>query len=179
MMRSEHIKDYVNDYFKTDITSKTRDRELFIYPRQVYYALCRKFCEPEESGYSISQTIGKNHATRINGLKRFDDYYGQGFYEPFSVAFNTISGFIVDNDLINPAKRLKTAKQVELEYKMKIINLINQRQKVIANIKRKCALFEKNDVFHEVFDLPENELKEFEQLAKVFLKRKKRELECA
>lgn len=175
-MTSEHIKSYVNDYFKTDIGTKSRNRELHIYPRMVYYALCEEFTSGE-SGYAIAKMVGVTHATRIHALRQWKVYHGQTFFKDYTEAFLIISKFIVDNNLNDPHKKLKTIEEIQEEYKNKFLRLIDKQQRVISNIKKKCELLERSKTFNEILELSDSDIKEFEQLTKVFLKRKKRELE--
>lgn len=64
-----------------DITKETRERP-YVYARFVYYKLCKDLTT---LGYThIGKSIGKNHATIINGIKIFDNVIST--QEPYFMA---------------------------------------------------------------------------------------------
>lgn len=173
-MESKYIKSLVEQKFKINLSEFKRDREL-VYKRRVYYALADVFCR-EESGTQIANTIGQDHATRLHSIKEWDKIHDQKYFEVFKEAFNEIKEFIESHHLNKePEKALKTPKEIENEYRGKMIRLIEQNHKVISTLKHKSELFSKDKIFQEIFDLPESDLQEFKQLAKIFLKRKHHE----
>jgi hypothetical protein len=71
------IKEEIEDYFKIELDSKARRREL-TYPRSIYYMLARR--HTTHSLNEIGKSIGKNHATVLNSLNKT---FGELDYEPY------------------------------------------------------------------------------------------------
>ena len=71
------IKEEIENYFKVELDSRVRSREL-TYPRCIYYMLARK--HTAHSLHEVGKSIGKNHATVINGLNKT---FGELSYEPY------------------------------------------------------------------------------------------------
>lgn len=75
-MELKTIIDLVNDYYETDISLKTRKREVS-EPRQVYMYLSINLFRRNTKMFTfreISEAVGlTNHATTIHGAKRIAD----------------------------------------------------------------------------------------------------------
>jgi hypothetical protein len=61
----QSIKEEIESFFDIELDSNVRSRKL-TYPRSIYYSICRK--HTPHSLQQIGESIGKNHATVINGL---------------------------------------------------------------------------------------------------------------
>lgn len=67
------IANKVEKVFGIEITKDTRIRTI-IYARASFYYLCRKYIRPVPPLSVIGGFVGRDHATVINSLKRFDEY---------------------------------------------------------------------------------------------------------
>lgn len=128
MIKLEHIKGFVDEYFDKDVSKRTRfgGRPMMRY---VYYKLAR-----ENTPFvfaDIGKEVNRNHATVIHGIKKFQDEYNQKHFLPFKNAYLHISELIKEENL---------------------------------KVKKNIIL--------EIYELPKNEVKEFEQMAKQFLEMK-------
>tara|TARA_B100001057_G_scaffold20991_2_gene19431 strand:- start:1171 stop:1569 length:399 start_codon:yes stop_codon:yes gene_type:complete len=71
-MKFTEIQKYVNEHFKLDITKKTRIKN-YVEARYIYFKLCQDFGETRTLS-SIGQSINKDHATVLHGLKTISDW---------------------------------------------------------------------------------------------------------
>ena len=88
-MELEKLKELVENYYGISLDLKSRKR-LYIEARYIYFYLCRNFTN--FSLAKIGASVGKDHATVLNGLKKLDglrQWYGstnENFYELYSLA---------------------------------------------------------------------------------------------
>lgn len=88
-MELEKIKELVENYYGISLELKSRQR-LYIEARYIYFYLCRNFTN--FSLAKIGESVGKDHATVLNGLKKLDglrQWYrstNENFYELYSLA---------------------------------------------------------------------------------------------
>lgn len=73
----QSIKEEIENFFEVQLDSNVRSRKL-TYPRSIYYSICRK--HTPHSLHQIGESIGKNHATVINGL---NSTINEIHYEPY------------------------------------------------------------------------------------------------
>lgn len=79
------IRDYVNEIFDTDISVKNR-KAFYIECRWIYYCLCLTYGDFTYS--EISTAINRVHATAINGIVEFKNYYN--YNSEFNKKVNSI-----------------------------------------------------------------------------------------
>jgi len=90
-----YIKNLINNRLDIDsICDKTNERP-FPYYRNVYFRLCKDFC-----GRCSLEKIGKecnnrDHATVLHGLKRFEEFKGQSFFEPYYQLYMELFRYIL------------------------------------------------------------------------------------
>lgn len=85
----EKFKELIENYYGITLTEKSR-KQVYIQARYIYFYLCRNFTN--FSLAKIGASVGKDHATVLNGLKKLDGLrqgYGSvndNFYELYSLA---------------------------------------------------------------------------------------------
>lgn len=172
-MRSKFIKEIVEEEFNIpDISKKNREPNT-LYPRYVYYALCRKFSP--ESLNAIASTVGQDHATAIHALKRFEDYKGQEFFSTHYRGFKTICESMKEHvreiESKKEVEEFEAIREIQSKYNEKYMELLKKSHAIISSLKRRNKMLT-SDIFQEIADLPEEDFNEFESLSKLFLKRK-------
>tara|TARA_B100001939_G_C16847252_1_gene575753 strand:- start:354 stop:821 length:468 start_codon:yes stop_codon:yes gene_type:complete len=70
-MKQKLIRQIVEEYFNLQLIRETRRRE-YVEARAFYYKFCKLFCKL--SLQAIGESLGKNHATVLNGLNRLDGW---------------------------------------------------------------------------------------------------------
>ena len=76
-MELKQIRKIVENHTKIDIGDKSRIQK-FVYTRAMYFYLCREYTL--FSLKEIGESIGKNHATVIHGIKLFNDWISEHEY---------------------------------------------------------------------------------------------------
>lgn len=69
-MTIEEIKEVVDEVFKTDLNTKSRETS-DIVPKFVYYTLARRYTK--ETFQSVANITGCTHSAVINGIKKLDN----------------------------------------------------------------------------------------------------------
>ena len=78
-----------------DISDKCRSREL-AQARFIYFKLSKKFC-PIRSLSAVGREVKRDHATVINGLKKWDT---EIIYDPYmEIIYNRIASILSNNSI--------------------------------------------------------------------------------
>ena len=83
-MTTQEIKTLVEQETNNTLNTKTRKRDI-VYTRAVYFKLCKTHTKKPLS--DIGTTVGRDHATVLNGIKLFDNVlveYEDGYLELFT-----------------------------------------------------------------------------------------------
>jgi len=123
-------------HFGLDIGKKSREFK-YIFARACYYYLLRKFTT--YSLHDIGKSIGKNHATVINGLKQLDGMI-QCKEINISLYNSLMSKFNVD---MENGKAKVTLKQLVLDYNYLLLE----------NDKLKAQIEELKETIYKLADL--------------------------
>ena len=123
-------------HFGLDIGKKSREFK-YIFARACYYYLLRKFTT--YSLHDIGRSIGKNHATVINGLKQLDGMI-QCKEINISLYNSLMSKFNVD---MENGKAKVTLKQLVLDYNYLLLE----------NDKLKAQIEELKETIYKLADL--------------------------
>lgn len=152
------IKEYLEEVTELDLTSKKRDRHL-CYTRYVCFALCRGLTN--RSLAEIGSLFNRDHATVLNGLKRFEEHKDQVYFEEyFKIYQNTIIQFKKLTVEIPKLKSLSTSEELKIEYDLKIDKIISKYRAIINKQNIKLNRYETVPVFGKISELPENEFNE-------------------
>lgn len=73
-MELKQIREIVEKHTKIDIGDKSRIQK-FVYTRAMYFTLCREYTLFGLA--EIGNSIGKNHATVLHGIKLFNDWISE------------------------------------------------------------------------------------------------------
>ena len=147
-MNSITIRNAVESLFNTQIHIPSREREI-VYMRSIYYKLCKEFTF--ESLTKIGNTVNKDHATVIHGLKIFEniinplwekDYYQK--YLKLQAQLNTKTKLTV--------KRSDPNKFYREKYRIKLL-----QNKEIYKFARTC-LSKMDSMGHKFTDVLRNQL---------------------
>ena len=147
-MNSITIRNAVESLFNTQIHISSREREI-VYMRSIYYKLCKEFTF--ESLTKIGNTVNKDHATVIHGLKIFEniinplwekDYYQK--YLKLQAQLNTKTKLTV--------KRSDPNKFYREKYRIKLL-----QNKEIYKFARTC-LSKMDSMGHKFTDVLRNQL---------------------
>lgn len=123
LKKFDEIKQCVNLYYNIDCMKVCRDR-IYVEARMVLYRILRDL---KYSYTEIANLVGKNHATIINGLHKFDAYTK---YDPdLLTAYHDIrDNYFVSNEE-NPIFFMSNEGLINLvislEKQIKILNLMN------------------------------------------------------
>lgn len=69
-----HIKKTVENFFTINLATKKRTLE-YVEARAIYYKLCQEFCPSEFRFTQVGQSVDRNHATVMHGIKTFESLY--------------------------------------------------------------------------------------------------------
>jgi len=131
-----------------DIKKNTRKRD-FMYGRMIYYYFARKMTD-----YSFSKIgifMGKDHATVIHALKKYEEYK---VYEDVRRITDKVSSILPETYKIK-----KDASQLSNEH---LISRNRRLEKQISLLRVKKG-FEYNSFLDEINELPSNLKQEFEK----------------
>jgi hypothetical protein len=74
-MRTNRIKELVEDHFDVDLSSKTRRRTV-VHCRFLYYHLAYNHSSEGQSFASVGKTVGGfDHATVLYGVRQYENLY--------------------------------------------------------------------------------------------------------
>jgi len=114
-MNKETIKQLVENYFKIDITTKTRKRE-YVEARAIYYKLLRDHTRMSLS--AIGETMNKDHTTVLHFTRKIKDWME---YDPqIKQDYETLNNRILHAKTLNPDEFEKATSMegfYEKEYK--------------------------------------------------------------
>ena len=180
-MSPEYIKEKVEQWFNIEDITKNKKSRL-VNARYVYIALCRQF--NESSHEEIGKVINVSHPASVQGMQKFTNFYEQPFFQEFKDGhiqlretfkklikdfdFRQRNKHIFDKDFNFSSELLK----VKSEYGVKLIKIIEKNHIIINNYEKKLKIHRNSDALTKVSKLEGADFKEFENLAKVFLKRK-------
>jgi len=180
-MSPEYIKEKVEQWFNIEDMTINRTSRL-VHCRYVYFALCRKFTKL--SHQSIAEIIGTKHSTSVTGMKKFKRFYRMVFFSEFKEGYLELSerfkasindenfreknpnaynsNFNYDDELL----------KIKEEYLEKLFVIVDKNTKIVRKYEKRLKIHRNSDALTEVSKLEDADFKEFENLAKVFLKRK-------
>tara|TARA_B100001287_G_scaffold276169_1_gene286064 strand:- start:4551 stop:4958 length:408 start_codon:yes stop_codon:yes gene_type:complete len=103
IIKPKEIFDLVQYELNIDnLASKTRTRE-FTQARFIYFVLARKFCR-YASLTAIGREVNRDHATVINGLKKFNT---EAKYDPYMYDIYDKISNLLDENYIPPGRNEK------------------------------------------------------------------------
>ncbi len=147
-MNSITIRNAVESLFNTQIHIPSREREI-VYMRSIYYKLCKEFTF--ESLTKIGNTVNKDHATVIHGLKIFENIinplWEKNYYQKYlklQAQLNTKTKLTV--------KRSDPNKFYREKYRIKLL-----QNKEIYKFARTC-LSKMDSMGHKFTDVLRNQL---------------------
>lgn len=161
------IREAVEAVTRCDVVTRTRQVE-YVQARMIFIKIAR---DNKETLQAIGGFIGRNHATMIHSLKKFeqDVQYDSGF----RAKYNSVRDILGNLDI----KECENATETLLEaYEMRNANLIKQN----AELRAKLSRLTEDDTINELLTgLPEeriqyfinNQLKSFVNIEKAILKR--------
>lgn len=96
MYTIESIKNGLEDFFKIDLSNKKRDNRHF-RARAIFYKLCFNLTY-KPTYQSIANSVGKNHATVIHSIRRFDIdiKYDKELQQMYNSLTSTFKDFQID-----------------------------------------------------------------------------------
>lgn len=196
-MNSKYILEIIEEEFEgIKITEKKRVNE-YSYPRFVYFKLCKEFTD--ESLYCIGRNIDRDHATVLNGIKRFKANtkpFVKEKFKPYHKAYLKLKSELIkielDYDKIHKPSNLyeqELENQIKLQYEKLLIKIMKKharelkKQRLEMNnnqeVFKNQEIVRSMDTLQEIVKLPMKDIYEFERLAKVFHKRKLHEKQYA
>ena len=134
------LKSDIDDFFKMTIDAGTKTNDE-VYARMIYYKLYR-IIDSESTLTEIGNSVNKNHATVVHGLKHFNEFY----------VYDKKFKYMYDTFMINHPYYLQ-----EVYLKEKDIDII---QSLSSTIEFICSL---NDYDRKKF------IDELENLKKLFI----------
>lgn len=170
MVSIEYIIKLVGNKFDCeDITIATRKRP-YPYYRAVAYVLCREFSHGKNSFHFIGTHFGLDHATVIHGINKFNLYKDQKWFKTFfDVYMDCYTQLKKEIRLLPEHNELKTAREVEINHRLKYIKLTEKSHRVINKLKTKLDNLNQRPIFKEIASLDDETLDLFEERAKAFL----------
>lgn len=171
MITPEFVKQLVEDKTNTnDLSIKSRKREFTDYRFLCFY-LCRKFCSKRVYGLSkIGKAFNKDHATVLHGCNKIEEMLSSHTYPEIKKLYLECSSDIRKIMEFKEAENiLKTAEEIELEYKLKHLELIEKSHSVINNLRRKIKNLKHREVFTEIAGLDDEKLDLMEKRMSAFL----------
>lgn len=80
------------DYFGFELDKHSRKR-YYVYPREVYYRLCKDFAR-DWSLSTCGSIVGRDHATVLYGVRAFERDRGQKYFVEYFMAYKLIAARI-------------------------------------------------------------------------------------
>lgn len=135
--KTELLKKRINEFFKVDIETKSRESDA-VYARSIYYYIC-KIINPTMTTLAIGNTVNRTHSTVVYSLNKFKIAYNydknfKHLYDNFVAEHpmylkeyllknrNTkdivnIVDFICNLDIIERMKFMEDVEKLKLTYK--------------------------------------------------------------
>ena len=157
-----------------DISVRNREDE-YVQTRWVYFKLCRMFLPAESNSLpKIGQTVDRDHASVLHGLKKFDFFYSKDFFENkrnmYSDVYLRLHEMDQNSSLVENFNNLQDLEQF---YRIKHIKLITKSHSVISTLSKKIDLLTQNELIKKILTLDAQEIEELEERLEVFFKVKK------
>lgn len=171
MITSLDIKNECNEHFGLNIAKNTRTRP-HPYMRSVYYQLCRVFTN--ESLQSIGDNCGGlDHATVLNGLKKYEDWKDQSFFKSYKNGYYKVYAALEKKiqDKLN-RRKFSTLDQMHEHYKSRFNVLMNKN----VRVRNKMNELNQVDVIPKIACMDDRSIEEFKAIANEFYLRKKKQL---
>jgi hypothetical protein len=145
MISLNKIETLVSDHFEIyDLKEVTRKRTV-VFMRYVFFALSRNLTN--FNLIEIGSQMNKDHATVINGLKKFENEYNQKHFVLYKEAYDYLSGVLEEAILKE-----------------------REEQELVAEFVDKVQV----DILKEIYNLSIEDIKDFEEVAKEFLDNRKK-----
>lgn len=174
----EHIKDLVENASNvTNLESKKRDDNRS-WLRFVCFRLSKDFLSKKEAPLRvIAKAYNRDHATVLNGLKKFEELFNHKDFEHYKKIYKYCY-MILHNEyskgLTNASKCLiETPFEVESYYRLRHISYSKRIRKIFNSMNCKIDKLTKRDVFSQIANLSEEDLDDFEIRANAFLQMKR------
>ena len=171
-MTSKEIKQIVESFSGIEDLSINKRTMFLTDVRFSYMKLCREFTS--ESFLKIGLTISRNHATVMNGIKKFDDrlFLSQLTSEDvYLKAKNYIKKYIFDESKIeNTKEKITSLDSAIVHYRLRLIKIIEKNHSVISNYQNKLDHYKKFDFLDDIMNLPDKDFQEFKVRTNAFLK---------
>lgn len=170
-MNPEFIKEYLEKKTNIpDLSIRSRKRSI-VEIRFIGFQLTKMLCE-RVTLTGIGEPYKKDHATVINGLKKFEELKNQfcfkehnKFYESCLEDLLKLSG----NEEYKALKSLQSVKQVKHLYKIKVILLMDKYHAIINKQNKKLFNFSNRTIFDEIAELDDRTFYELETRINAFL----------
>lgn len=177
MVSIDYVISLVQNKFECkDVTIDTRARP-YPYYRYVAYTLCREFTQGKKSLQLIGNKFNRDHATVINGIKQFEKFKNQNWFkEYFDVYTDCYTQLKKETRTFPEHNELRTAKEVEMIYRLKHIKLTEKTHEVIGSLTTKLHNLRHRQIFKEIASLDNETLDLFEDRVKAFLIMNKRKV---
>lgn len=147
-MNTIAIRDAVNNAFNKKIEEPTRRRDV-VYPRAIYYKLAQEYSG--ESLVSIGNTVSKNHATVIHGLKLFENVINPLWEERYHLQYLKLK-HQMNSRIRLRIKRLDPDRFYRDKYKTKLL-----QNKKMYNFTKQCII-KMESMGHKFTDILRNQL---------------------
>lgn len=129
-MKIDVIRRIVEKHSQLDLSNSSRVRNL-VYTRALYFKLCRTYTLYPLS--VIGESVGKDHATVLHGLKLFDQWIAER-EKDYMVQFKKM-----DKDVRKKYSVRKTGIKTREYYRLKCFSLINKHRALMRkhrNLKK-------------------------------------------
>ena len=162
------IKEYFDKVVDLDLTTSSRKRHL-VEKRWVAYKLIRTLTTATFP--KIGDLYGRDHATVIYGVSKFDEYYESVYFQENSELYNRCLKVLRElQSKYGIPDRLKTIKEVRFECQNMINNITNEFNKELLELKSQLDRFEKNPMFNKIGKLSDSQFKDLEVRVDAFFK---------
>jgi len=161
--------DAVSNTFHLEKKTRLKD---YIYLRRICYKLCKEL-NPRLSLSRIGKVFNRDHATVLNGLRKFDDARGFPDYDAYYEIHDKVYEILTRQQPSSFGPLPKSLELIEREYRVKHIILVEKSHKVICKLMMKLDNIAKRDIFKELSELDDKSFEEFEVRAKAFLEMNK------
>lgn len=116
-MTLEQIREIVEQQTKQNLLNTRRKTEL-VYTRALYFKLCREYTLHSLS--TIGESVGKNHATVLHGLKLFDNWI-EKHERPYAETYADIDKIIASR--LNRERKYRDKEYYKDKYAKTLVKL--------------------------------------------------------
>ena len=166
-----YIKNLIESKIDVKLSEKTRKRP-YPYYRFIYFRLCKDFTKSSltDIGYALNPIKKFDHATVLNGLKKFDEFKDQNWFQDYYTFYKALALVLYkEKSTYKDEKELITVDDVKQYYKIQFIKMVEKYRSIINRQSKQIYNLKTDDFIKQVSALDKSKLEKLKPRFEAFL----------